>query len=70
MGLVEYTVSDGVEKIALNVLKEQIQIQVVLCLNNFFKLDDIGMVELLEDADFAERSLCIHIVLKCQKNFF
>lgn len=70
MGFVEHSVSDGIEEIALYVLKEQVQIQVVLCLDNLLKLNDIGVVELLEDADFAERPLRIHIVLKCQKYFF
>lgn len=70
MGFVEHSVSDGIEEIALYVLKEQVQIQIVLCLDNLLKLNDIGVVELLEDADFAERPLRIHIVLKCQKYFF
>jgi hypothetical protein len=44
MGLVEDTVTDGVKKITLDELEEEVEIEVVLRLDNLLEFDDVRVV--------------------------
>lgn len=66
----EYVLSNEGIEIDIHVLKDQIDISVVLSPNNFLEFDDIGMVKLHKKGDLSIGPLSVGGVIKCIKIFF
>lgn len=61
---------NGVVKVCLHVLKNQIYVPMILANKHLMKLDDIRMLYFLEYGDFPESPLSIGSVLESLKYFF
>jgi hypothetical protein len=65
---IEYSVLDGLEDIALEVLEDQVDVGVMIGVNDLLDLDDIVVFELEEQTDLSIHPLRIGLVLKGQEN--
>lgn len=70
VGLVQHSVLDGIEQVALQVLEHQVQVDIVLGLDYLLELDYVGVVELFQDADLPVGALRIGVVLEGQEYLF
>ena len=57
-------------QICLHMLKYQVQIFIVFCLDYWFELDYVRVVDLMQNGDFTICSLSIDIILKGVEYFF
>ena len=70
MNFIQDTVLDGSEEIAFDILKDQIEIEIVFGFDDIDEFDDVGVLDFFEDGDFPEGPLGVDIVLKGEENFF
>jgi len=55
----------------LHVIKDQVQVFIVLGFHNIKQLNNILMsIQLLQEHHLAERSLCICRIMKCVENLY
>lgn len=55
---------DQREKVDVHVLKHEVNVPVVLCSDDFFEFDDVGVGELHQEHDFSIGALCVSGVIE------
>ena len=68
--LLEDAFGDDIMKICLHELKDQIHIFIIVCLDGFVELDNVGVVGLPQNLDFPISPLGVSGVLKGVEYFF